>query len=127
MGGAGGLTYFRDIPAYVCLNCSFVNYIEQETRPEEIERANKYSEGLKSIDGLTDQQPRRDPSRGVWAKSYDARKRSRYYGTGPDTIDEETQDYIRETGATLGSYSEHVERSDDVLTPEELRAREKQQ
>jgi hypothetical protein len=129
LGGSGGLTYFRDIPAYVCLNCSYVDYIQEETRPEEIERANKYSEGLRSIDGLSDQQPRRDPSKGVWAKNYgDPRKRSRYYKEqNKPEYDQEIQDYSYNTGARIVSYSEHIPQSDgEVVSREELREREKQ-
>jgi hypothetical protein len=128
LGGSGGLTYFRDIPGFVCLNCSYVDYVEQETRHEEIQRAAKYSEGLKSIDGLSDQQPRRDPSRGVWAKNYgDPRKRSRYYREQNKPLyDQETADYIRETGAILQSYEERIPQSNvEVVSREELREREK--
>jgi hypothetical protein len=43
----------------------------------------------------------------------------------PDYDDDETRSYIENTGARLVAYEEHVEKSDDVLTPEELREREK--
>jgi hypothetical protein len=113
------LVYMKDAESFICMECGY-------SPPEYVKKgpAAPDNSGIPSVDGLVDdkQQTRPKP---FFKPIRDPREKILRSQQKPE-YDQETADYIRETGATLVSHSEHIPQSDgEVLSREELREREK--
>jgi ribosomal protein S27AE len=106
------LVYFKEAECWSCTECGMTEYIEQKQHQPEQQIG-----GVMSVDGLSD--TRTSPNRGA-SKFRSKDPRARFLKPKREIDDELAR--ILEQGATLVSYHEQVQQSNDVLSQDELRA-----
>jgi ribosomal protein S27AE len=109
------LVYFKEAQCWSCTECGHTEYIEQTKQQTQQQQG---IGGVMSVDGLSDVRttPNRDAMRFRSIKD----PRSRFLKKKPEVDDELAR--ILSQGATLVSYHEQVQQSNDVLTQDELKA-----
>ncbi len=122
------MTFIKDVPAWNCLHCGSIEYLESSTTtarqaPDLTAQrgiSGNSSTGLTSSDNLTDRQTRPNTSGRKFHSMKNPRGTSRYSKPDKPEIDDELQRILdSHPDYHLVKYVEHIEQSPDVLSPGE--------
>jgi hypothetical protein len=120
------LVFYKDLPAYVCTNCSYTRYVDPVSRKEMAHGTSSDACGIPTIDGLTDQNVERSSRRPMVRSIGDARARSQYasnrrFRDNGMQIDRETREMAERMGASVTAYREILPQDNKTVTSKELR------